>query len=277
MADNLNILVVGAHPDDTECLAGGFAALCRRLGCRVCLMSMTNGNTGHQLMGGGELARRRRQEAAEAAAVIGAESLVLDVPNNGLEPTLAMRARLIEIIRQFKADVVISHRVNDYHPDHRYTGVLVQDVSYGLQIPNVCPLTPPLKRLPLFLYFSDNFRKPNPFTADLVFDLDPVFDQKVEMLHRHASQVYEWIPYDSGTLDQVPANAADRRPWLREWVSRRDRTVADGCRDLLIRKYGREKGAAIRHAEAFEISEYGGRFLRDQYDPPRLALPCFPF
>ena len=64
--------------------------------------------------------------------------------------------------------MVIAPRSNDYHPDHRYTGVLVQKAAFMVVVPNVAPDIEPLRKNPVFLYFQDNFKKPNPFSHDIV-------------------------------------------------------------------------------------------------------------
>jgi len=228
-------------------------------------MSMTNGGTGHYRIGGGELIRRRWEEAKRSAALIGADYLILDIPNNGLEPHLYLRWRLIEIIREFKADIVITHRPNDYHPDHRYTSLLVQDTSTAINNPNVCPLTPPLKRNPLYLYMMDNFLRPYPFQPDLVFDIEPVIEKKMEMLHQHTSQVYEWLPWEQGRLKEVPLDVKARKKWLKKWFHERERSILiERLRPALIKKYGDLRGKQIKYAEAFEFSEYGSSYYRDK-------------
>jgi len=275
--NELNIMIIAAHPDDAEARAGGFAALCRRHGHRVGMVSATNGCTGHYAMGGGELARRRQQEARASAQLIGAESLVLDVQSNELDGNLYLRKRLTEIIRAFRADLVLTHRPNDYHPDHRYTAILVQDTSATLCNPNVCPLTPPLKQAPSFLYMADNFTKPWPFTADLVFDIDSVLDMKIAMQAEHASQMFEWLPWESGTLAEVPTEPSARRTWLKAERSRRDKQAAISFREKLIAKYGPAAGAQIQYAEGFEFCEYGGGSLRKARDAQTGKTPWFNF
>ena len=137
----LRIIVFGAHPDDCDGDAGGTAILWAQKGHAVKFVSLTNGDAGHQSEGGGALARRRRAEAQEAGRRFGiAEYEVLDNHDGELEPTLAVRQQVIRRIRQWRADVVIAPRPNDYHPDHRYTGVVVQDSAYMVMVPNVCPL-----------------------------------------------------------------------------------------------------------------------------------------
>ena len=158
----LNIICFGAHPDDAEYKSGGVAALWAKAGHRVKLVSVTNGDIGHWAMAGGPLAKRRTAESGLVAKRLGVTSEVLDIHDGELEPTLENRKKITRLIREWNADIVISHRPWDYHPDHRYVGVLVQDAAYMVQVPHFCPDSPPLKSNPLFLYSSDRFRKPYP-------------------------------------------------------------------------------------------------------------------
>jgi hypothetical protein len=84
-----------------------------------------------------------------------------------------------------------------------------------------------------------------------------VFERIVDMLHCHASQFYEWLPYNSGVADQVPVDQAGRRTWLARQIRQRLGRRADKYRELLIARYGPERGAAVQVAEAFEACEYG--------------------
>ena len=253
----LRILVVGAHPDDADYKAGGTSAHWRRLGHEVKFVSVTNGGAGHQTLRGEALVARRRAETQAAAAVIGATYDVLDYPDGALMPTLDARHEIIRLIRTFKPDLLLTHRPNDYHPDHRYTSVLVQDAAYLLTVPAVCPDTPHLQRDPVVLYLSDDFQKPIPFRPDVVVDIGPQMDAFIDMLNCHVSQFYEWLPYNHGHADSVPEGDARRREWLKEGMQRRLRPLADHHRDQILQTYGDEKGRQIEYIEAFEVSEYG--------------------
>jgi LmbE family N-acetylglucosaminyl deacetylase len=253
----LRIIVFGAHPDDCDGDAGGTAALWAARGHAVKFVSLTNGDAGHQSEGGGALARRRRAEAQEAGRRLGiAEYEVLDSHDGELEPTLAVRQQVIRRIRQWKADLVIAPRPNDYHPDHRYTAVVVQDSAYMVLVPNVCPDTPPLRRNPVFLYSQDGFQRPNPFRPDVAVAIDSVIEQKIRAFDAHVSQVYEWLPWVEGTLDSVPREPAARLAWLHQW--RRGRPLSEDMRAALRKWYG-AKADSVKDAEAFEICEYGSR------------------
>ncbi|GAB4240627.1 MAG: hypothetical protein Kow00109_15770 [Acidobacteriota bacterium] len=252
----LHIIVFGAHPDDPE-KVGGTMAKFIAAGHKVRLVSLTNGNAGHFSMGGGPLAQRRMKEAQCAGRVIGAEYIVLDNDDGKLLPTLENREQVIKLIREFQADIVISPRPNDYHPDHRNTGLLVRDAAYMVTVPNIVPSVRHLDYNPLFMYMWDHFTKPNPFEPDIVVAIDDVIEKKLDMYHCHESQVYEWLPYNNGILDQVPQDPVARRDWLRKVWGPRSERPAELYRDLLIQLYGEQKGRQVKYAEAFEVSEYG--------------------
>ncbi len=249
----LRVIAFGAHPDDCDEKAGGLAAKYAAAGHLVKFVSVTNGDSGHFAEGGGTLAKRRRAEAQEAGRRIGIVYDVLDNHDGELLPTLEARRQVIREIREWQADIVLAPRPNDYHPDHRYTGVLVQDASYMVTVPNVVTDVPALKRNPVFLYFSDTFTRPQPFRPDIVVCIDDVFDKKIAMLDAHVSQMYEWLPWHDGILDQVPKDPAARKKWLS---GQRPSGVQPEWKQALEKWYGAQARSA-QHAEAFEITEYG--------------------
>ncbi len=252
----LSIIAFGAHPDDCDGRAGGTAAKWAALGHRVRFVSVTSGDAGHQSQGGGALAMRRRAEAREAGNRIGIDYITLDNHDGELLPTLEVRQQIIRLIRQWNADLVLSPRPVDYHPDHRYTGILVQDAAYMVTVPNICPDTPALRKNPVFLYFQDGFRKPNPFTPDIAVAIDDVIDRKMSMLDAHVSQMYEWLPWHAGKLDQVPTDPAARLEWLKKQRATEPNAVV---REALVKWYGPEASKQIKSAESFEICEYGAK------------------
>lgn len=253
----LRIIVFGAHPDDCELEAGGVAARWAKLGHKVKFVSATNGDIGHHEMAGAILARRRAAEVQECAKILGITSEVLDIHDGELLPTLENRRTFTRKIREWQADVVISHRPNDYHPDHRYTGVLVQDAAFMVIVPSFCPDVPALRKNPVFLYTEDDFKKPNPFQPDVVVPIDSTLDQKVRAIDALGSQFYEWNPWLAGYLDQVPSGKAERLDWTRKRAIQRYGALADRFRDKLVKELGPEKGKAVKTAEAFEVCEYG--------------------
>lgn len=252
--NQIRVIMIGAHPDDCDQDAGGTAILLSQLGYAVKFVAVTNGDAGHQSEGGGQLAKRRYAEAQEAGKRFGVTYDVLDNHDGELVPSLDVRLQIIRKIREWNADIVMAPRPNDYHPDHRYTGVLVQDAAYMVAVPNIAAETPPSKKNPIFLYFQDFFQRPNPFRPDIAIDISSVFDQKIHALDAHQSQFYEWLPWIGGYSDQVPKNVGDREKWL---ASNRDIRITPEVRASLEKWYGKDKGSQIKHVEAFEICEYG--------------------
>jgi len=256
----LRIICFGAHPDDCELQAGGVAAMWAAKGHHVKFVSVTNGDIGHWREAGGPLALRRTAEVQEAAKILGITTQVLDIHDGELLPTLENRRTITRIIRDWKADIVMSHRPNDYHPDHRYTGILVQDSAYMVTVPFFCPDTPILKNNPAFFFYPDSFQKPNPFQPDIAVDIDGVLEQKLKALDTLESQFYEGGANGSAELvPSDPAKQQERRREVRARHAARSENIAKRFRVTLADWYGKEKADTIRHAEAFEICEYGRR------------------
>ena len=253
----LRVLAIGAHPDDCDIKFGGTAALFAQMGHVVKFLSITNGDAGHHEMGGGPLAKRRYLETQESLKRLGIEEYqVLDNHDGELIPSLDIRRQIIRAIREWRADIVITHRSNDYHPDHRNAGILVQDAAYMVVVPNVVSGTPPLTKNPVFLYYSDNFQKPNPFTPDIVVDIDSVYEKKIDGMDAHVSQFYEWLAWVDGRINEVPTDPKARREWLK---GRRPFGVTPVTRAMAEKWYGKERAAKMKYVESFEIGEYGRR------------------
>lgn len=252
----LQIIMIGAHPDDCDIKSGGTAALFVEMGHNVKFVSVTNGDAGHMDEGGGLLAKRRIAETQEVARRLGVEYDVLDNHDGELLPTLAIRLQIIRKIREWDADVVIAPRPNDYHPDHRYTGVLVQDAAYMVGVPNIAPDTPELDKNPVFLYFQDHFQKPNPFEPHVAVDITSVIDKKIDGMDSHVSQFYEWLPWIGGYADEVPEGKEERKAWLKE---KRSGSINPKVMESLEKWYGEDRAANVQFVEAFEICEYGSQ------------------
>jgi LmbE family N-acetylglucosaminyl deacetylase len=270
----LRIIAFGAHPDDAELKFAGTAALFAAQGHKVKLVALTNGDVGHFSQAGGPLAQRRKAEVEACHANIGVATDVLDIHDGELEPTLENRRTITRLIRDWKADIVLGHRPNDYHPDHRAVGQLVQDASYMVTVPFFCPDTPPLPRNPLFLSYEDNFTRPNPFRADIVVSIDDVLEKKLAAVAALPSQFYEGGA--NGGPQLVPSDEpgkARRKNEVRESFTRRFVSTATQYRARLVELYGKERGDAVKAAEAFEISEYGRRPNPDEI---KRLFPFFP-
>jgi LmbE family N-acetylglucosaminyl deacetylase len=250
------IIVIGAHPDDCDSDAGGLAALLAEMGHAVKFVAVTNGDAGHHKIQGKALAERRYAETQEVAKRLGVAYDVLDNHDGMLLPNLEVRLQIIRKIREWNADVVIAPRPNDYHPDHRYTGVLVQDAAYMVAVPNIAYDVPALRKNPVFLYTRDNFQRPNPFRPDIAVDITSVYKKKISGLDAHVSQFYEWMPWIGHYEKEVPAGKEERFQWL---MKRYEETIKPEFRASLVKWYGEEKAKQVKYVEAFEICEYGAQ------------------
>ncbi len=261
----LRIICFGAHPDDCELQAGGVGAMWAARGHHVKFVSVTNGDIGHWREAGGPLAIRRKAEVERASQILGTHVEVLDNHDGELEPTLENRKKITRLIRQWKADLVLAPRPNDYHPDHRYTGILVQDAAYMVAVPFFCPEVAPLRSNPVFMYYVDRFEKPTPSRPDIAVGIDSVIEKKLDALAVMESQFYE-----GGALgrEEMLPKTAEERPkrvqQVRDYMHARYQAEAEKYRALLETWHGHEAGSKVRHAEAFEICEYGRQPDKDE-------------
>ena len=277
----MRILMIGAHQDDVEFRGSGLAVKYRRLGHDVRILSMTNGCGGHHILTPEETSRVRYLESQKAAEILGVQyDVSSDVDDCTVQADIESRRRLTRYIRRYNPDLIITHRPNDYHTDHRNTGLLLQDAAYLLTVPHECPDVPAMRFMPVIMYFVDTFKYP-PFEADVVVDTDDVAEVKMEMVDINASQFYEWLPYTYG--QEVPP-ASDRKARLAfvrgaDMTGKSDEEIlaipqtgwmhyfrknASRFRRELIAKYGEERGRAIRTAEAFMLCEYGAPLTEEK-------------
>ena len=218
-----------------------------------------------------ETSARRAKESAAVAEYLGIKYDIWDIDDCTLMADLPTRMRLIRYIREFAPDLIIAHRPNDYHADHRASAQLVADASYILTVPHTCPDVPAMRHMPVIVYNEDRFKNPE-FCATYVVGMDDEIDTKLHIAHLNESQVYEWLPYTHD--DTVPESEEERIAFLKGMEITSDTTDAEVMaasrgyavrfaktaarfRRELIEKYGEEKGAKVRYAEAFELSEYG--------------------
>ncbi|NLB41269.1 MAG: PIG-L family deacetylase [Clostridiales bacterium] len=277
MTKKLKVLMIGAHMDDNDFRGGGTALRYIKDGHSVRFLSVCNGSGGHHELSAPEVAAIRRKEADAVADLTGIEYDVWDIEDCEIIANLENRKRMVRYIRQYKPDIIFTHRTNDYHADHRNTALLVQDASYLLIVPNFCPDVAALIHTPVIMHFYDRFKNPV-FNPDVIIPIDDVIDEKYEMINCHVSQVYEWLPFTNGVLDQVPTDPEERLDWLRKPLVPRDGTQLTEAdlnrfiasnnseyreatpvikyRDKIIERYG-DLAKDILFAEAFEVSEYG--------------------
>lgn len=261
----LRIIVFGAHPDDAEYRGAGVAMKWARMGHHVKLVAATNGDIGHWQIAGGPLAQRRKKEVMEVGRRLGVTTEVLDIHDGEILPTVENRRTITRLIREWNADIVITNRPNDYHPDHRYTSILVQDSAYMVTVPFFCPDVPFLKKNPVFLYTSDRFQRPNPFTADVAVGIDDVIEPTLDALLVMESQIQEGGANGyAGLYPSDEAGRQRRRDQVRHDLAMRYSREADRYRDTLTKFYGEDKAPSIHYAQAFEICEYGRQPSREE-------------
>jgi len=268
----LRIIIFGAHPDDAEYRGAGVAMKWARMGHHVKLVSTTNGDIGHWQIAGGPLAQRRSKEVMEVARRLGVTTEVLDIHDGEIMPTLENRRMITRLIRQWNADIVITNRPNDYHPDHRYTSILVQDSAYMVTVPFFCPDVPALQKNPVFLYASDRFQRPNPFRAEVAVAIDDVIEPTLDALLVMESQIHEGGANGyAGLYPEDETGRQRRREEVRKNLARRYSGYADSYRDALVKFYGGERARKVRYAQGFEVCEYG------RQPSPEELKQIFPF
>ena len=272
----LRLLVIGAHPDDCELKAGGLATLYRQAGHHVKYVSVTNGDAGHHRLPPSELASTRLAESAAVTQLTGIEYEILGNRDGRLLPTLEARFELIGLIRRYQPDLILTHRPNDYHPDHRATSTLVCDAAYMVIVPHIVPEVPALRVNPVIAYLSDHFQRPAPFQPSIVIDIEPVLEQILDQMVCHRSQFFEWLPYTLCQEGSFPTDPAAQRAYAKDFYCRFNGPLADRYRELIVKTYGKERGASIRWVEAFEPCEYGSPLtdqVRSRLFPMLPAIP----
>src|SRR5436190_18725907 len=243
----LRIICFGAHPDDCELQASGTGALWAAKGHHVLFVSVSNGDIGHWREAGGPLALRRTREIEQAHKLLGIQGVVLDIHDGEVLPTIENRRTLTRLIREWKANIVMGPRPNDYHPDHRYTGVLVQDAAYMVTVPFFCPDVPPLKDNPVFLYYPDSFQKPNPFQPEVTISIDSVIEKKLDALGVIVSQFYEGGANGSADLlSSDPEKQKQRQRKVRDGFASRNESIANRFRAKLEESYGNARAAKVK-------------------------------
>ena len=260
------LLAIGAHPDDCDILCGGTAIKWAKAGHIVKFVSVTNGDTGHAVLSRAETAAARKKEAEASRRMSGIfEYQVLDHPC-GIEASLGNREEMIRLIRNFRPDVVLAHRLCDYHPDHRAAAQIVLDTAYVVMVPHNCEDTPIPQKAPVYGHMHDGFREPRPFRADAAIEFDSVLDLKLKVMECHRTQFYEWLPWSVGRRDFDASKLSDRekRAWLLTFLERFKKGTA-AARPILCRSLGARAGKKVVLAELFEQSPYSRQVSRRDF------------
>ena len=249
---DFRVMVIGAHPDDPDLNAGCTIMKLVAAGARVRFISVCNGDKGHQATWGAALAKRRYGEAQASAKVFGVEDYaILGNSDCEVENTPALRRELTRRVREFAPHVIFTHRICDYHADHRVVGQAVMDITYFLGVPGWCPEAPLPSVKPAVLFLRDTFTVPRELRPDAIVPVDdPAIRQRyLAALACHVSQFAEWLPFDKGIAaecpdwDDIPAREAFL---VKYWIESRKGYDA--------RRFGVSE---LKEVEVFEQSEYG--------------------
>ncbi|MBO7236779.1 MAG: PIG-L family deacetylase, partial [Kiritimatiellae bacterium] len=232
-------------------------------GFKVKFVSMTDGRMGHHIYSPDETAKVRRKETLEAARRMKLDGYdIYGYPDCGLFPTDDARKNVARKIREYQPDYIITHRTCDYHADHRATGQLVTDACYLLGVPHWCPEVPAQRHRPVIFYMTDAFSNPRPIRPDLMFDVDNYIERLCDGLDAQGSQIYEWLPWDSGR-EKTVAQLGDRSDLKKrnEYIDRYTfgRKRADAKRFAEMWKERNPDAPLPKNLEVYEISEYGRR------------------
>lgn len=253
----LRIMAVGAHPDDCDFTLCGITSKLAAQGHTVHFLSLTNGNAGHYAMHGKALADRRMVEAQASAQLLNVSYDNMGIDDGRLMPSLENREALMRKIRRFVPDVILTNRPCDYHPDHRSVSVLVQDCSYLLGVPNICPDTPAMEKAPAILFWGDRFQEPLPFRPDLVIPTDAYRDLLLKVIFCHASQSMEWLIWMDGEREKAFLPLNERMDYVTRIFRAMPSTVTPLIKEKLQKQYGAEIADKVSYVECLQQSEYG--------------------
>ena len=186
----MNILAIGAHPDDVETSCGGTLAKYAKMGHKVFMATATNGNIGSATLSMEKIAAVRKEEARKAAAHIGAEYICLDYDDEMFFEDKAARLAFIDLVRYCKADVILTHNPEDYNPDHELTSKIISDIAVMIPIEKIHTKSPAYSRIPIIVYFeSENGLG---FIPTEYVDITDTMEIKMAMCWEHKSQI-SWM------------------------------------------------------------------------------------
>lgn len=197
----MNILAIGAHPDDIEVMCAGTLAKYAANGHKVFLATATNGNIGSSHHSMEEIARIRKAEAAKSAAILGAEYICLDYDDEMFYEDRSVRLAFINLVRHCKADVILTHYPSDYNPDHELTSKIVNDIAVMIPIAHLKTEAKPYDKIPSIFYFepSSGMR----FVPTDYVDISDYYETKMQMLNCMQSQ-RQWMADNYSSLDGDP-------------------------------------------------------------------------
>jgi bacillithiol biosynthesis deacetylase BshB1 len=180
---NIDVLAVGAHPDDADLGVGGLLCKIALAGKKVVLLDLTKGELGSR-----GTVEERRAEAAEAAKVLGILGRQnAGLPDGGIANTPEQRLVLIRIFRELKPTVLLAPMAPDRHPDHTAAHELVRDANFFSGVYGVDTGQPPHRAATIYYYRAYEGTGESP---SHVVDISAVFKQKLAALRAFRSQFY---------------------------------------------------------------------------------------
>ncbi len=187
--DRLDVLAVGAHPDDVELGCGGTLALLARAGHRVGLLHLTRGEAGTR----GTVEERRAEAEAAGAALGAAEVLFLDCGDGALRRGSAEEDALIRVLRRHRPEVVLGPAPSDRHPDHGRAHRLLADACFyaGLAARGADGDPPPFRPAAVHSYMQHD-----PFEPSFIVDVTEGWDTKQRALDAYESQIYQGAEHE---------------------------------------------------------------------------------
>ena len=184
----MNVLAIGAHPDDIEIACAGTLAKCVKRGDRVVVCHVSRGDLGHVIIPPDELSVIRAGEAKRAGALAGIEVICADFGDLDIfDNNKAARDRIVDVIQYADPDFIITHNPDDYMPDHTAVSRLVFDASFSATLPNYKSKTGKGAKL-VPIYYMDTLAGVN-FNPTEFVDISEEIDLKLEMLNCHESQI----------------------------------------------------------------------------------------
>jgi LmbE family N-acetylglucosaminyl deacetylase len=208
----MNILAIGAHPDDIEFLCAGTLALYAKEGHNIYIAVATNGNVGSPTLGKKEISKIRKNECVESCKIINAKLIWMDFDDEWLYDTPSSRLVFIDAIREAKADIVFIHNKNDYHPDHRNAGMIAEDSKIPVSVKLVKSTHNHLKNIPHFFYMDSIGG--SGFEPEHYVDIASVIDIKIQMIECHKSQ-NDWL---MELFNDTPSNMMKKQSSFRGYL-----------------------------------------------------------
>jgi LmbE family N-acetylglucosaminyl deacetylase len=195
----MNILAIGAHPDDLEVGCGGTLARYREAGEHVVMCVVTDGRS-HPIDNPDRIAAMRRAEAQASADIIGAELLWLGIPDGSLAHDLPAKRRFVEVMLQVQPDIILTHPPDDYHTDHNTTSRLVMDtIQMAWAPPAGIQGEPVRKQVPVgFMVSAVGLN----YVPDDYVDITSVWQTKLDMTAQHRTQYLPGPEYNASPDDQ---------------------------------------------------------------------------